>query len=148
MLPEHLATTLQSAQLLVPSGSIPLYAQLFITECGLGYSSPIAPTGYRFQEFSWPESLLAVTDKFPSTYDSEPAFLRPFGEFPFFRVPFGWARLHFRSLFAFSSSGLAVVSESLQVGLVSDHYCGYLDNVVTDHETVYELALWHPIAGA
>jgi hypothetical protein len=36
----------------------------------------------------------------------------------------------------------------MQVAVVSSHYGGYLDGVLTDHETVYELAFWHPTANA
>ena len=114
----------------------------------MGYPPRFVPTGYTYQAFSWPERLLAVSDHFPDTFDSQPAYLCPFGDLPLFCVSFGWARTHFRALFPFTPYGLAVISESLQVALVSGHYCGYLDGVPTDHETVYELALWYPTAKA
>ena len=145
-LPAHLATPLAAAPFLSPPESTPILSGLFISEEGLGNSKRIVPVGYTYQEFSWPEPLLAVADCFPDIYDLQPAFVHPFGDLPLFCVPFGWARMQFRALFAFSPHGLAAITESLQIGLVSTHYCGYLDDVPTDNETVYELAYWHPAA--
>ena len=148
-LPDHLAAPLRSARFLVPPESIPILSHVCITEDGLGYPARILPDGYTYQAFSWPEPLLAAADRFPGTYDSQPAFLRPHGDLPFFCVLFGWARTHFRAMFPYTPHGhLVIVAESLQVGLVSDAYGGYLNDVVTDHEAVYELAFWHPTANA
>lgn len=147
-LPAHLATPLASAPFLTPPESTPILSRLYISEEGLGNSEHIVPVGYTYQAFSWPDPLLAVADSFPDTYDLQPAFVHPFGDLPLFCVPFGWARTQFRALFAFSPRGLAAITESLQIGLVTDHYIGCLDDVPTDNEKVYELAFWHPTANA
>ena len=133
---------------LVPPESIPVSSHLCITERGIGYPPRFVPVGYTYQVFSCPEPLLAATALFPDTFDSQPAYLRPFGDLPLFCVSFGWARRHFRALFPFTPYGLAIVTEWLRIGLVSDHYSGYLNNVRTEHETVYELAFGCPTANA
>ena len=147
-LPPNLAARLQSARSVLPPESVAVTSHLRITEDGVGHPTRYIPAGYTYQAFSWPEPLLAAADLFPDRFDLQPAYLCLFDGLPLFCVSFGWARTHFRALFPLTSGGLAVITESLQVALVSSRYGGYLDGVLTDHETVYELAFWHPTANA
>jgi hypothetical protein len=129
----------------------------YISPRGVGYHAPVAPPGFAFREFSWPEQVFAALADYPDWHDGEPAYLwppqvRPFpgqsmsdllsGELPVFVVRFGWARHQLAALFEATQHGLALLSRSFGAGIVISVVCGYLEADPNPHERIYELGTW------
>lgn len=128
----------------------------YVSARGVGAESPVIPTGFEFREFSWPEQVYGAVDAYTDRHDDESGLFRPFlvrrfpgqtttqlfGELPTFEVRFGWARQHLPQLFEASLNGVALVSKSLEAGIVIHVVLGYLESDPNPAERIYELGMW------
>ncbi|MHA3774398.1 hypothetical protein ACXR0O_22965 [Verrucomicrobiota bacterium sgz303538] len=143
-LPAELSAPLAEVPFITPPEADQIVHELLPTADGLGYPAHSRPTGYDFRELSSREEVLNVVQSFPSDYDKYAAVFSPTQRCPFFRVSFGWARQRFSDFFARHPYWFYLATEDQSVGIVLDHYSGYLRGKYSEDEIVYELGLWHP----
>ncbi|MBI5761067.1 MAG: hypothetical protein HZA46_21295 [Planctomycetales bacterium] len=156
-LPEPVRIELEPALVLFEPNNSRVRCLASFSARGFEYDMPTTPDGFAFREFSWPEQLFAALAVYPERHDGVPAYLQPFGvrafaglsieelwnrEAPAFSVGFGWARQNLAAIFEATQHGLALVSESFEVGIVISVVCGYLEVDPNPHERIYELATW------
>jgi hypothetical protein len=110
-------------------------------ESGIGYEDPRRPLDYLYRAFPWDAECLSALRSIPRRHEAANALLW-LGRGPLFEVAFGWGRERLGEAWLGVTFERGVVCRDMSAGILMSEYCGYVNEVSTPHENVYELGVW------